>query len=205
MVGNGLAWIALSDRVSREFAQMPDVHGATPIERLNMFGLQSEFLIPGSICWLGVPGVRFCGIALFSPDFPVRRNCLAFVVSSRRNHGAQETFFAQEGLRQEGWQEEVGQAVGQAQREEGRQEAQFPQAQVQEGWRRCLRTWCAKSLRGVVRSTEGVFTVVVWNSKPFAAVAKVEVQCCARRAVFCCVCDCHRLALLSPPLCCEDR
>jgi hypothetical protein len=56
-----------------------------------------------------------------------------------------------------------------------------------------------------VRSTEGVFTVVVWNSKPSAAVAKVEVQCCARRAVFCCVCDCHRLALLSPPLCCEDR
>jgi hypothetical protein len=38
-----LAWIALSDRVSREFAQMPDVRGATPIERLNMFGLQSEF------------------------------------------------------------------------------------------------------------------------------------------------------------------
>ena len=43
VVGNGLAWIALSDRVSREFAQMPDVRGATPIERLNMFGLQSEF------------------------------------------------------------------------------------------------------------------------------------------------------------------
>ena len=45
VVGNGLAWIALSDRVSREFAQMPDVHGATPIERLNMFGLQSEFFL----------------------------------------------------------------------------------------------------------------------------------------------------------------
>ena len=61
--------------------------------------------------------------------------CLEFVVPRLWNHGAQETFLAQEGLRQEGWQEEVGQAVGQAQREEGRQEAQFPQAQVQEGRR----------------------------------------------------------------------
>ena len=70
---------------------------------------------------------------LTSPGCVVRRSCLSFVVSSRLHHGAQETFVAQEGLRQEGRQEEVGPAFGQAQCEEGRQEAPFPQAQVQEG------------------------------------------------------------------------
>ena len=79
-------------------------------------------------------GFRFICIVLVPPDCVVR-SCPEFVVSSRWNHGAQETFVPQEGIRQEGRQEEGGQAVGQAQREEGRQEAPFPQAQVQEGWR----------------------------------------------------------------------
>ena len=66
--------------------------------------------------------------------FVVRSSCPAPVVPNRSNHGAEETCLAQEGRREEGRQEE-GQAVGQAQREEARVEAQFAQAQVQEGRR----------------------------------------------------------------------
>ena len=73
-----------------------------------------------------------------SPDCAARSSCPEPVVSSRLNHGSQETFLAQEGVRQEeGRQEEVGQAFGQAQCQEGQQEAPFPQAQVQEG----LSSW----------------------------------------------------------------
>ena len=68
------------------------------------------------------------------PRFLVRSSCVAPVVPSRLDHGAEETFLAQEGGREEGRQEE-GQAVGQAQREEARVEAPFPQAQVEEGRR----------------------------------------------------------------------
>ena len=88
------------------------------------------------------------------------RGCRSFVVSSLWNHGAQETCVAQEGVRQEGRQEEGGQAVGQAQREEGRQEAPFPQAFLQEGRRRCLRSWyvCV----GDARFDRFVHTRVQW-------------------------------------------
>ena len=57
---------------------------------------------------------------------------------SQQSHGAEETFLAQEGVREEGRQEE-GEAFGQAQREEARVEAPLPQAQVQEGWRRRVK------------------------------------------------------------------
>ena len=77
-------------------------------------------------------------IAFGPPRFLVRSSCVAPVVPSRLIHGAEETFLAQEGGREEGWQEE-GQAFGQAQREEARVEAPFPQAQVEEGRRRRLK------------------------------------------------------------------
>ena len=79
-----------------------------------------------------------------SPECPAR-SCFDPVVFSRLNHGAQETFLAPQGVRQEGRQEEGVQAFGQAQCEEGwQQEAPFPQAQLQEGRRRRrLGSWYA--------------------------------------------------------------
>ena len=73
-------------------------------------------------------------VAIAPPRSSVRSSCVAPVVPSRLNHGAEETFLAQKGGREEGRQEE-GQAFGQAQREEARVEAPFPQAQVEEGRR----------------------------------------------------------------------
>ena len=83
----------------------------------------------------------FCVV---SPECPAR-SCFDPVVFSRLNHGAQETFLAPQGVRQEGRQEEGVQAFGQAQCEEGwQQEAPFPQAQLQEGRRRRrLGSWHA--------------------------------------------------------------
>ena len=62
-----------------------------------------------------------------------RRSCPAPVSPlSQQSHGAEETFLAQKGVREEGRQEE-GEALGQAQREEARVEA------PQEGWRRRVK------------------------------------------------------------------
>ena len=66
-------------------------------------------------------------------SLPADRSCHEPVVSSRSNHGAQETFLAQEGVREEGRQEEVPPLVEAPQREEGQLQASLPQAQVEEG------------------------------------------------------------------------
>ena len=73
---------------------------------------------------------RFGAIA--PPRSSVRSSCVAPVVPSRLNHGAEETFLAQKGGREEGRQAEVPSFV-EAQREEGQFQASFPQAQVEEG------------------------------------------------------------------------
>ena len=68
-----------------------------------------------------------------SPLVVVRNSCAAPVVPSRLNHGAEETFLAQKGVREEGRQEEVPPLVEAPQREEGQLQASLPQAQVEEG------------------------------------------------------------------------
>ena len=86
-----------------------------------------------------------------------RRSCPAPVSPlSQQSHGAEETFLAQKGVRQEGWQEEVVPPVppfGQAQLEEGWLQAPFPQAQVQEGGCRGCLDETATLRRGAKLST----------------------------------------------------
>ena len=121
---------------------VPKVRGFFPVEapdpldsRLQIASLSMFFA-----SLLGAPGdsdllcmVVFCAL-VHLPWSQIDCSCHARVVPSLWNHGAEETFVAQEGVREEGRQEEVPPFVEAPQREEGRfEEAPFPQAQVQEG------------------------------------------------------------------------
>ena len=145
----GFCCIMLHCNASLVLYELKSMHGAVqkvrgcfPVEapdpldsRLQIASL-SMFFAP----LLGAPGdsdllcmVVFCALVRL-PWSQIDCSCHARVVPSLWNHGAEETFVAQEGVREEGRQEEVPPLV-QAQREEGQLQASLPQAQVQEGRR----------------------------------------------------------------------